>query len=83
MKVKLVPIGNSKGVRIPQAFIKACGFGEHVDMRIEQSAIVLAAPRRPRENWDAAFEKMAVASDDALLIPDDLAGDWDDAEWEW
>ena len=83
MKVKLVPIGNSKGVRIPQAFIKACGFGEHVDMRIEQSAIVLAAPRRPRENWDAAFEKMAAASDDALLIPDDLAGDWDDAEWEW
>ena len=70
MKVKLVPIGNSKGVRIPQAFIRACGLGEHVEMRIEQNAIILAAPRRPRANWDKAFEKMAAAGDDELLIPD-------------
>lgn len=83
MKVKLVPIGNSKGVRIPQAFIKACGFEEHVEMRIERNAIVLAAPRSPRENWDAAFEKMAAAGDDAPLLPDDLGSEWDDAEWEW
>ena len=84
MKVKLVPIGNSKGVRIPQAFIRACGFAEHVEMRIEQDAIVLAAaPRSPRENWDAAFEKMAAAGDDELLIPDELSNEWDDAQWEW
>lgn len=83
MKVKLVPIGNSKGVRIPQAFIRACGFGDHVEMRIEQNAIVLAVPRSPRENWEEDFEKMAAAGDDGLLIPDDLNGDWDDAEWEW
>ena len=45
--------------------------------------MVLATPRRPRENWEAAFEKMAAAGDDELLIPDDLSSDWDDAEWEW
>ena len=83
MKVKLVPIGNSKGVRIPQAFIRACGFGEHVEMRIEQDAIVLEAPHSPRESWDAAFEKMAEAGDDELLVPDELSKEWDDAEWEW
>ena len=83
MKVKLVPIGNSKGVRIPQAFIRACGFEDQVDMRIEKSAIVLAAPRRPRRNWDAAFERMAAAGDDTLLLPDRIASGWDDTEWEW
>ena len=83
MKVKLVPIGNSKGVRIPQAFIRACGFGEHVEMRIEQDAIVLEAPRNPRESWDAAFEKMAAEGDDQLLVPGELSNEWDDAEWEW
>ena len=83
MKVKLIPIGNSKGVRIPQAFIRACGLGEHVEMRIEQNAIVLVAPRSPRENWEKAFERMAAAGDDQLLIPDELSNDWDDAEWEW
>jgi len=83
VKVKLVPIGNSKGVRIPQAFIRECGFGEHVEMRIEQNAIVLSSPRSPRENWDAAFAKMAAAGDDELLLPDDLISGWDDAEWKW
>ena len=52
-------------------------------MRIEQDAIVLAAPRSPRENWDAAFEKMAAAGDDELLVPDELSNEWDDSEWEW
>ena len=83
MKVKLVPIGNSKGVRLPQAFIKSCGFGEEVDMRLDEDRIVLAASRRSREGWDAAFERMAKAGDDTLLLPDDLANDWDDEEWEW
>ena len=83
MKVKLVPIGNSKGVRIPQAFIRACGFEDQVDMRIEKNAIVLAAPRRPRRDWDAAFERTAAAGDDALLLPDRAASGWDDTEWEW
>ena len=83
MKAKLVPIGNSKGVRIPHAFIKACGFEDHVDMRVEQNAIILAAPLHPRENWDAAFARMAATGDDALLLPDDVASHWDEAEWEW
>ena len=83
MKVKLVPIGNSKGVRIPQAFIRECGFGEHVEMRIEHNAIVLSSLRSPRENWEAAFAKMAAAGDDEPLLPDDLSSDWDDSEWKW
>ena len=83
LKVKLVPIGNSKGVRLPRAFIKTCGFGEEIDMRLDDDRIVLAASPRPREGWDTAFETMATAGDDTLLLPDDLASDWDDEEWEW
>ena len=83
VKVKLVPIGNSKGVRIPSAFIKACGLEEHVDMRVEQSAIVLTAPRPAREGWDTAFKAMADAGDDAPLLPDDMSNEWDDTEWTW
>ena len=83
MKVKLVPVGNSKGVRIPQAFIRACGFQDHVDMRMEQGAIVLTAFHGSRQNWDAAFKKMAVMGDDTLFVPDDAMSDWDDTEWEW
>ena len=46
-----------------------------------------APPRRLNpaidQNWDAAFKKMAVMGDDALLVRDDSMSDWDDTEWEW
>lgn len=83
MKVNLIQIGNSKGVRIPSSVIKECGFGEQIEMRVERDTLVLAPARRTREGWDSAFAKMAVAKDDSLLIPDTLEHDWDEEDWEW
>ena len=54
MKVNLVSIGNSEGVRIPRSIIKACGFGDQVEMRVSDGAVVLAPAHKPREDWDAA-----------------------------
>ncbi len=39
--------------------------------------------RKLRENWDSAFEAMAAASDDVLIVPDGVAHEWDEEEWEW
>ncbi len=83
MKVKLVAIGNSRGIRIPSSVIKQCGFGDQVDMRVNEGVVVLARARNPREGWDAAFERMAAAGDDALLLPGSLKHEWDEEEWEW
>lgn len=83
MKVKLVPIGNSKGIRIPRSVIRQCGFVDQVEMRVDDGVVMLAPAQNPREDWDTAFETMAANGDDALLLPDDIAHDWDDAEWEW
>jgi antitoxin MazE len=83
MKVNLIPIGNSKGVRIPSSVIKECGFGEQIEMRVEHGVVVLAPTQRTRNRWDGAFAKMAAAKDDALLVPDTMDHDWDQEEWEW
>ncbi len=83
MKVNLIAIGNSKGVRLPSAVIKECGFGEQIEMRVEQGIVVLAPARRTRDGWDGAFERMAAAGDDASLFPDAMEHDWDEEEWEW
>ncbi len=83
MKVNLVSIGNSKGIRIPRSIIKACGFGEQVEMRVSEGMVVLTPARNLRESWNRAFEKMAAAGDDALLIPESVTHEWDDEEWEW
>ena len=83
MKVNLIRIGNSKGVRIPAPVIQECGFGEQIEMRIEQGVVVLSPLRGVREGWDAAFETMAATCDDAALAPDTLETDFDKEEWTW
>lgn len=83
MKVNLIAIGNSKGVRLPRSVIKECGFGEQIEMRVEDGVVVLAPARGTREGWDAAFERMAAAEDDSPFLPDSLGHEWDREEWEW
>ena len=83
MKVKLVSIGNSKGVRIPRSVIKECGLGDQVEMRVSNGVIVLAPAHEARAGWDEAFEKMTGAGDDAPIVPDPHDHEWDKEEWEW
>jgi len=83
MKVNLVSIGNSKGVRIPASVIKECGLGDELEMRVENGVVVLAPARSVREGWGAAFEKMAAAGDDAPVMPDTTENDFDTGDWTW
>ena len=83
MKVNLIPIGNSKGIRIPRSVIKACGFGDQIEMRVGEGEVVLTRARGLREGWGQAFEKMAAAGDDAPLVAEQPEHRWDDEEWTW
>ena len=82
MKIRLISIGSSKGIRIPSSVIRQCGLGDELEMRVEDGVIVLASLRRVREGWSGAFEKMAVAGD-APLVPDALENDFDAEGWTW
>ena len=41
MRVPIVDIGNSKGIRIPQAILKQLSFGEEVEMEVANGRIIL------------------------------------------
>jgi antitoxin MazE len=83
MKVKLVSIGNSKGIRIPSSIIRQCGLGDELEMRVENGVIMLAPVRSVREGWEAAFEKMTTAGDDEPLVPGALENEFDTEAWTW
>lgn len=83
MKTTLIPIGNSRGVRIPKPFIEQCGLDEDVEMDVRDCMILIHSPRRPRNGWDAAFKRMAEQGDDKLLDPPSIPTRWDDEEWQW
>lgn len=83
MKVNLIQIGNSRGVRLPSGIIKECGFGEELDLSVVNGRVVLAPLDDARAGWDEAFRRMAEAGDDAPIHTDSTTPQWDDEEWTW
>ncbi|HPO37435.1 MAG TPA: AbrB/MazE/SpoVT family DNA-binding domain-containing protein [Kiritimatiellia bacterium] len=83
MKTTLIPIGNSRGVRIPKPLIEQCGLADQVEIEVRDRVIYISAPRRPRAGWGAAFEKMAREGDDKLLDAQTPFSRWDEEQWQW
>lgn len=84
MQTKIVPIGNSRGIRIPKAMLEHCGFGETVDLVTKNGALIVRPVDSTRAGWGAAFAGMATAKDD-LLVQEDAPTStrFDAEEWEW
>ena len=84
MKAKLVNIGNSRGVRIPKAFIEQAGLTEDVLLEATNGAILIRAARGNRTGWDAQFAAMANNQDDQLVEGTRLTRTrWEKEEWQW
>ncbi|MFO0791971.1 MAG: AbrB/MazE/SpoVT family DNA-binding domain-containing protein [Pirellulales bacterium] len=81
MIARLVPIGNSRGIRIPKAVLDQCQMTEAVEVSVKGRQIIVSpVAEQPRQGWREAAAKARAAGDDELLIPDSLA---DDADVEW
>jgi len=83
MKTTLIPIGNSRGIRIPKPIIEQCGLLEEVEMDVRDRMILIHAPRQPRSGWAAAFIRMARVGDDKLLDGEPVLTRWDEEDWQW
>lgn len=83
MRVNLVKIGNSRGIRIPRSVIEQCGFADVVEMHVEAGRLVLAQPAKARDGWDEAFARAAAPGDDGLLDAETRVEAFDEAEWSW
>jgi antitoxin MazE len=55
MKVAIVRIGNSRGVRLPKAVLDQAGFDAAADLTVEDGRIVLTPVDAPRRGWAEAF----------------------------
>jgi antitoxin MazE len=83
MKTELVRIGNSRGIRIPKPLIEQCGFGDEVDLRIENECLIISPERLPREGWEEKFRAAAPATKDERLLGTVGANEFDRKEWRW
>lgn len=83
MTVKIITIGNSKGIRIPNNVLKSLEIDSEVDLIVneDKKELLLRPIRKTRQGWERAFKKMKDHHDDRLLIDD--AVDADTHDWEW
>ena len=83
MKIALVRIGNSRGIRIPKPLIEQCGFGDTVELYIEQDRLIIAPDRPPRQGWKAAFARAGSSASDPSLFETLPQNEFDAEEWTW
>ena len=83
MKIELVRVGNSRGIRIPKPLIEQCGFGNTVDLQVEQDRLVIAPERSPRQGWKEAFAAAGAPGHDRLLLQTLPPNEFDAEEWTW
>lgn len=69
MKVPIIRIGNSKGLRLSKEILERYNFQGAVDLILEDNQVVIKPINEPRKNWAETFKRLDSDSE-ALLIPD-------------
>jgi antitoxin MazE len=76
-------IGNSKGVILPQNFLKQCFIENEITIEVKNNTIVISpAEDNKRKGWAEAFKEMAKNGDDELIVPD-VFEDEGSNDWTW
>lgn len=70
MKVSVVQIGNSKGIRLEKALLEKYDIKDAVELILEKRFTIIKPISSPRKGWDKAFKKMHENGDDRLLMED-------------
>ena len=84
MKLKIVSIGNSRGVRLPKPLLEQAGIEGEVEVEADGNTLVLRSVKKgPRQGWEKAFRLMSEQGDDDLLDATSVSSTWDQEEWEW
>lgn len=84
MKVRIVRIGNSKGIRIPKPLLEQTGLQGEVEIEVKDNCLIIRGADRPRAGWAEAFQAMAHHGDDMLIDGDLLLPTrWEEDEWRW
>ena len=70
MKVSVVKIGNSRGIRFSEDIIERYNIHDTVEMILDKGHIIIKPISKPRKGWDKAFMEMHANGDDNLIMPD-------------
>jgi antitoxin MazE len=79
VQAKLIRIGNSQGVRLPQAIIKQAGLEDELDIVMSGDAVIIRPHRDVRSGWGIAASMCHEAEEDLSAWDatiNDFEGEW-------
>lgn len=83
MKLNLVKIGNSQGIRLPKSLLQQLKIADTIEVEVREGEMILRAPQHPRAGWSEAFAAAAHEGQDDLVEWREFSNEFDDSEWEW
>jgi antitoxin MazE len=81
MDISIIPIGNSKGIRLSKTLLEKYNIQDTVELILEKGYIILRPKRISRNGWEKAFRKMHENGDDKPLMSD-IFEDENFEEWK-
>ena len=82
MKSRIVQIGNSRVIWLPEWIFVEAQLTDEVELEAEPGQIVIRRGNRPRSGWAVAARKMRERDEDQLLDPA-TPTQFDEKEWKW
>jgi antitoxin MazE len=73
MKSKIIKIGNSRGIRIPESLIDQLGLKGDIEIVVEGDRLIVSPVKQARAGWGSSFKIMAELREDRAI---------DGEEWE-
>jgi len=70
MDVSIIPIGNSKGIRLSKTLLEKYNIKDTVELILEKGYIIIRPTNSPRKGWEKAFKRMHEKGDDKPLMAD-------------
>jgi antitoxin MazE len=86
MKIQIIKIGNSRGIRLPKSVLDNCGFKNEADLQVKNKKIIVSPLKKARHGWEKQFEKESRKNPKRDRILEDfekMDNEWDETEWKW
>jgi len=64
VEIKVVPIGNSRGVRLPKSVLAKYSIGESVMLEEREEGVLLRSKKDKRLSWEDTYRDMAQERED-------------------
>ena len=80
VELKIVPIGNSRGVRLPKEIIERYAIEEIIVLEVREEALVFRNKQDKRLSWEDTFKAMAREREDWSDLEGTIADGLDPAE---